>query len=846
MQHFELTRVISVIVLLMLFACSASFEVTASSMTREVQPGPGNDTGLPEGIDLLLNFTGLPTHTTAFNGPRKTVVRNGEELYFVYTWMNGTRMTLTMLASFDDGSNWTSPLDIWEDRTSYNYSDLPHTGLYIWNGQFILIWLTGHLERGYRQLLCIKSPLSDWKGLASAKVMTIRDFEGSNWDAAFDEDHIYLAEIRSGEWQGYFYRYDNATWSGPVIVNPPGSTVRVALETVMTDKGTKLLYFYCRPYMRGYSSGNVHLRVSTDGGRNWSSERTAMDNSDDYSMLVCEKVNEVLFLYASRFSEDEIDMSTSSDAGQTWSYERTLVRGRGLNRLDETADTDFSIGYRNNGSVFLLAYEGGSNEIRMVHSEDRGKTWSNVSDAILLHGERSYGISLSSTGDLFSCVMDYGGDLDNIHLCDMSKLVIADGPSSGPCILTRDMTTAYINCIYSVQYLASDPDTPLSELSWSMSTNATWLNFTGSLYLTGKPSSKDAGSYWVNISVSDGKSTDNRNFTILVMGNPDNGTSYPPVGLTILEDDEGSILTWEIYGMECIGSDIVEVRGSENVSVEVLEDNRILIVPRKDWAGTETLTLFLEKDGRLMERILEIDVINRNDPPSESFVPVPGMKIFEGDSFELTVRCEDPDIIYGDHLEHIWYIDGLEYTSRNETLELKLPAGRHEITVISKDGSGESSVYTLEIMVYCRESGTIGPFYILMAVSFAVLVLLIAVLMVVHAFVLRRHGKGPEVKYKGTTRGIVDEGPTTSVRSGVLPPLNALPRDLSEYRNRFEADRPVTMHPSIREAYDKVREGLPRNLDEDRMMERLERMNAEGRLSPRTYEMIRHRMGREP
>ncbi|MCK5561551.1 MAG: putative Ig domain-containing protein, partial [Thermoplasmata archaeon] len=73
-----------------------------------------------------------------------------------------------------------------------------------------------------------------------------------------------------------------------------------------------------------------------------------------------------------------------------------------------------------------------------------------------------------------------------------------------PKIKTENVLSAYTNKLYSVQYEADDPDTPLYNLSWAVNTNATWLEIdpeTG--VLSGTPQKWHVGWYWVNVSVMD-------------------------------------------------------------------------------------------------------------------------------------------------------------------------------------------------------------------------------------------------------------------------------------------------------------------------------------------------------
>lgn len=85
-----------------------------------------------------------------------------------------------------------------------------------------------------------------------------------------------------------------------------------------------------------------------------------------------------------------------------------------------------------------------------------------------------------------------------------------------PRIITQYLQKSYVDQLYSVNYTAFDMDTPNNKLIWTMKTNATWLTFSSSQRLYGTPSSSDIGSYWVNISVSDGHRSDFTYFTLTV------------------------------------------------------------------------------------------------------------------------------------------------------------------------------------------------------------------------------------------------------------------------------------------------------------------------------------------
>jgi hypothetical protein len=87
-----------------------------------------------------------------------------------------------------------------------------------------------------------------------------------------------------------------------------------------------------------------------------------------------------------------------------------------------------------------------------------------------------------------------------------------------PTIDTSDDDSATEDVPYSTDYDATDIDPTNDDLSWSLVTNASWLSIDGLTgVLSGTPDNDDVGSFWVNVTVSDGNGgTDFTNFTVNV------------------------------------------------------------------------------------------------------------------------------------------------------------------------------------------------------------------------------------------------------------------------------------------------------------------------------------------
>lgn len=105
-----------------------------------------------------------------------------------------------------------------------------------------------------------------------------------------------------------------------------------------------------------------------------------------------------------------------------------------------------------------------------------------------------------------------GGALDNFPLTDP----FGDWDLR-PSITNEDVVSVLEDEEYSAQYIASDPDTLLSELIWTFESDAQWLNFSEEQVLSGTPNNTHVGTYFVNISVADARTTDFTNFTLTVV-----------------------------------------------------------------------------------------------------------------------------------------------------------------------------------------------------------------------------------------------------------------------------------------------------------------------------------------
>jgi outer membrane protein assembly factor BamB len=111
------------------------------------------------------------------------------------------------------------------------------------------------------------------------------------------------------------------------------------------------------------------------------------------------------------------------------------------------------------------------------------------------------------------------GTFSVYHLFDLEVINVNDDPT----IDTPDKKTAVEDLLYYNEYQGSDIDPTNDILSWSMTTNATFLSMLGN-NLSGTPANEHVGVYWVLINLSDNKGGyAQSNFTLTV-----NNANDPP------------------------------------------------------------------------------------------------------------------------------------------------------------------------------------------------------------------------------------------------------------------------------------------------------------------------------
>jgi hypothetical protein len=149
------------------------------------------------------------------------------------------------------------------------------------------------------------------------------------------------------------------------------------------------------------------------------------------------------------------------------------------------------------------------------------RTWSMITDADWLEINSSFGVVRGTpmnkdVGSIWLNVTVDDGD-GGIDWANVSISVL--NVNDDPVILTEDDVTAKVDEAYSIDYEANDIDPTDDILTWSLNSNASWLEIdTVTGVISGVPDSGDVGNYWVNVTVSDGNGgLDWHNYTLSVI-----------------------------------------------------------------------------------------------------------------------------------------------------------------------------------------------------------------------------------------------------------------------------------------------------------------------------------------
>jgi hypothetical protein len=214
-----------------------------------------------------------------------------------------------------------------------------------------------------------------------------------------------------------------------------------------------------------------------------------------------------------------------------------------------------------------------------------------------------------------------------------------------PLITTASMKVAFEDVQYSQTYTATDADHVAQTFKWSLASNATWLsmNSTSGL-LSGSPTNDDVGTYWVNVTVSDGRGGKANDYFLLTVMD----VNDPPVITTV---DIVTTLEDTLYQVTYNATDIDHVPQVLTWSMITNASWLRFNATSKVLSGTPTnaevghywvnLTVSDSRGGNATH-LFNLTVLNVNDKPI--FTSTPNMTAVVGKAYYYKATAEDIDI----------------------------------------------------------------------------------------------------------------------------------------------------------------------------------------------------------
>jgi DNA-directed RNA polymerase subunit RPC12/RpoP len=193
-----------------------------------------------------------------------------------------------------------------------------------------------------------------------------------------------------------------------------------------------------------------------------------------------------------------------------------------------------------------------------------------------------------------------------------------------PTITTGDIALATEDTMYYNEYDSDDDGQ--GTVTWSMTTDATWLNFdTGTGELDGTPGNGDVGTYWVNITVDDGNGgLDSHNFSLDVQ-NTNDGPEITSTPLTSATEEVQYSYDVDATDDDLIHGDSLTFSLDTSPAGMTIDPGTGMInwTPANSQADSDYIVLVNVSDGEAYDtQQFVISVTNVNDPPTITTIDV--------------------------------------------------------------------------------------------------------------------------------------------------------------------------------------------------------------------------------
>jgi predicted RNA-binding Zn-ribbon protein involved in translation (DUF1610 family) len=220
--------------------------------------------------------------------------------------------------------------------------------------------------------------------------------------------------------------------------------------------------------------------------------------------------------------------------------------------------------------------------------------------------------------------------------------------------------------------------------------------------LSGTPTRNDLGSYFVNVTVNDGKGGwDDSNFTLTVQEiNEVPGINQSWADFSFDEDTIDESISLNDWFVDYDGDELTfSYTGNDKLLVTILNTSAVRLVPEANWSGNEVLT-FNANDSVFQESdSVTVTVLPVNDAPFNAEIEILVANPKEGGNQTVSGNASDVDIAYGDVLTYNWSSNVSGFIGLGKEINLSLEAGHHNIILNVTDSAGAWAIATSNIEI---------------------------------------------------------------------------------------------------------------------------------------------------
>jgi hypothetical protein len=268
--------------------------------------------------------------------------------------------------------------------------------------------------------------------------------------------------------------------------------------------------------------------------------------------------------------------------------------------------------------------------------------------------------------------------------------------------------------------------------------------------LAGHPEDADIGTYWLNLTLSDGNGgLDSVNLSLAVKERiylP--SLSKRNISLTIEEDTSIWIHLQEYFKhLEFLEYHFELAPLNFNYS---LDGYKLSLIPYENWNGNEMIKVKGIFGETILIFFVNITVTSVNDRPCNIEI-ISVAAIQEGELLTLDCSYFDPDIPEGDYLLFRWESDISGLIGENPMVDVYLPPGVHQIALTITDSGGLSNSTIKMIEVLPNDGHDSENILLKIAIIVGTIILILCIVSLVIFLILRKKVNGDDETQKNDT-----------------------------------------------------------------------------------------------